>query len=183
MALNFPPNKNTGDTHTENGITFTWNGTVWKRANSGNGGASSGIPSGGIIIWSGASNLIGSSSSGGTGPGWVLCDGNNSTPDLRERFIVGAGGDNSTVSGTSGYNVNATGGENSVTLSVSQIPSHNHSYSRPVDINNDDYRGVPIGSGGDIGSSFTTVNTGNTGGGQAHENRPPFYALCYIMKS
>ena len=70
-----------------------------------------------------------------------------------------------------------------MTLSVSQIPAHNHSYSRPVDINNDDYRGVPIGNNGDIGSSFTTVNTGNTGGGQAHENRPPFYALCYIMKS
>ena len=174
MALNFPSSKNNGDTHTENGITFTWNGTVWKRANSGNS-AGGGIPSGGIIIWSGASNAIPT--------GWYLCDGNNGTPDLRERFIVGAGGDNSTVSGTSGYNVNATGGENSVTLSVSQIPSHNHSYSRPVDINNDDYRGVPIGSGGDIGSSFTTVNTGNTGGGQAHENRPPFYALCYIMKS
>ena len=173
MALNFPPNKNTGDTHTENGITFTWNGTVWKRSNSGN--ASSSVPSGGIIIWSGASNAIPT--------GWYLCDGNNSTPDLRERFIVGAGGDNSTVSGTSGYNVNATGGENSVTLSVSQIPAHNHSYSRPVDINNDDYRGIPIGSGGDIGGSFTTVNTSNTGGGQAHENRPPFYALCYIMKS
>ena len=31
MALNFPSNKNTGDTHIENGITFTWNGTVWKR--------------------------------------------------------------------------------------------------------------------------------------------------------
>ena len=31
MALNFPSSKNTGDTHTENGITFTWNGTVWKR--------------------------------------------------------------------------------------------------------------------------------------------------------
>ena len=31
MALNFPHNKNTGDTHIENGITFTWDGTVWKR--------------------------------------------------------------------------------------------------------------------------------------------------------
>ena len=163
---------------------------------SGGGGE----PIGTIIMWAGSSSYFPT--------GYLLCDGSAlsrseysllfaaigtihgapnendfNLPDLRERFIVGAGGDNSTVSGTSGYNVNATGGENTVTLTINQMPAHNHSYSRPVDINNDDYRGVPIGSGGDIGSSFTTVNTGNKGGGQAHENRPPFYALCYIMKS
>ena len=41
-----------------------------------------GVPVGGIIMWSGATNNIPS--------GWVLCDGNNSTPNLQDRFIVGA---------------------------------------------------------------------------------------------
>src|SRR3990172_3920103 len=54
----------------------------------------SGIPSGGIILWSGPADQIPS--------GWALCDGANGTPDLRDRFVVGAGG---------GYEIGATGGE------------------------------------------------------------------------
>ena len=58
---------------------------------------------------------------GSTAPsGWAICNGQNGTPDLRDRFIVGAG---------SAYSVNNTGGANSVTLTESQIPSHNHSFS------------------------------------------------------
>ena len=52
--------------------------------------------------------------------GWAICNGQNGTPDLRDRFIVGAG---------SAYAINNTGGANSVTLTESQIPSHNHSFS------------------------------------------------------
>ena len=70
------------------------------------------VPSGGIIMWSGSVASIPS--------GWFLCDGTNSTPDLRDRFVVGAG---------SSYAVGATGGADSVTLSTSQIPSHSHSFS------------------------------------------------------
>jgi hypothetical protein len=66
-----------------------------------------GFPSGGIIIWSGASTAIPS--------GWYLCDGANGTPDLRDRFIVGAG---------STYAVGATGGSANATL-----PSHTHTGS------------------------------------------------------
>ena len=54
---------------------------------------SGGIPIGGIIIWSGAQNAIPQY--------WQLCDGTNGTPDLRDRFIVGAGNN---------YTVGATGG-------------------------------------------------------------------------
>jgi hypothetical protein len=68
-----------------------------------------GIPSGVIMLWSGASNAIPS--------GFVICDGNNSTPDLRDKFLVGAG---------NSYSVNATGGANTVTLSTSEIPAHSH---------------------------------------------------------
>ncbi|MHA2201507.1 MAG: tail fiber domain-containing protein [Candidatus Thorarchaeota archaeon] len=82
------------------------------------------FPIGSIIIWYGAVANIPS--------GWSLCNGATvgsvTTPDLRERFVVGAGGDNSTVTG-SGYSVNDTGGLNEVTLTTSQMPSHNHSAS------------------------------------------------------
>lgn len=115
-------------------------------------------PVGGIIMWSGAIANI---------PwGWALCNGANDTPDLRDRFVVGAG---------SSYAVGATGGEASVTLTVDQIPSHTHPIS---DIQ---------GTGGLLGGSGTTYGfypgtTSATGGGEAHENRPPFYALAYIMR-
>jgi len=74
--------------------------------------ATGGIPSGGIIMWSGAVSAIPA--------GWVLCNGSNSSPDLRNRFVVGAG---------SSYAVNATGGTDSVSLSTANIPAHSHSFS------------------------------------------------------
>lgn len=56
----------------------------------------------------------------GMGPipsGWLLADGTNGTPDLRGRFLVGEG---------AGYTAGQTGGANSVSLTVSQMPSHSH---------------------------------------------------------
>ena len=118
-----------------------------------------------IMMWYGSVASIPS--------GWVLCDGNNSTPDLRNRFVVGAG--------TGGnYSPGDTGGANSVTLTVAQIPAHTHTYERTdVGINVND-RPWPA-SNNDC--DMTTQNTGSRGGGQAHENRPPYHALCYIMKT
>ena len=72
----------------------------------------SSIPSGIIVMWSGASDAIPS--------GWYLCDRQNGTPDLRNRFIVGAG---------SSYEVGNTGGSDSVTLTTEQMPSHTHGFS------------------------------------------------------
>ena len=66
--------------------------------------------SGMIILWSGAANAIPS--------GWYLCNGSNGTPDLRGRFVVGY------HDGNGDYDVNDTGGAETVTLSTSQIPSH-----------------------------------------------------------
>ena len=155
------------------------------------------IPSGGIIIWSGLLTAIPT--------GWSLCDGSNGTPDLRNRFVVGAGDQ---------YDRNDIGGADSLTLTEAQIPSHthtidssgnhNHSITDPghahtgiVGTGIDDSQlgtgsnSVPKGIG-DVGTSTTgiTVNSGgehthpinNTGGGQAHENRPPYFALAFIMK-
>ena len=70
------------------------------------------VPLGGIIMWSGLVANIPNN--------WQLCDGTNGTPDLRSRFIVGAG---------STYAPGATGGADSVTLTTAQIPAHNHTGS------------------------------------------------------
>ena len=70
------------------------------------------VPPGAIIMWSGSINDI--------PVGWALCDGSNGTPDLRDRFIVGAGG---------AYNPGNTGGAESVTLTVAQMPQHSHGAS------------------------------------------------------
>ena len=120
--------------------------------------------SGMILIWSGAANAIPS--------GWVLCNGSNSTPDLRGKFVVGYHDSNGD------YDVNDTGGVESVTLTVNQIPSHTHNLL------------FGIGSFGGSSGAQTPRDSGttsgriqNTGGGQSHENRPPYYALCYIMKT
>src|SRR5699024_9581876 len=71
------------------------------------------LPAGMIMMWSG-------STTSSIPAGWALCNGSNGTPDLRDRFIVGAGGD---------YGAGNTGGANSVTLTTAQIPAHNHSAS------------------------------------------------------
>lgn len=71
------------------------------------------IPSGVIVMWSGAVSAIPS--------GWVICDGNNSTPNLTGRFIVHADAD---AAGT--YAPGDTGGSNSTTLAETNLPAHTH---------------------------------------------------------
>lgn len=112
-----------------------------------------------IVMWSGAANAIPT--------GWALCDGTNGTPDLRGRFVVGAG---------DAYTVGDTGGEAAVTLTTSQIPAHTHS----INLYEDDTRGAGV-AGGYYNSWSSVGKTMSAGGGQSHENRPPYYALCYIM--
>ena len=131
-----------------------------------------GIPSGGIIIWSGASNLIGSTASGGTGTGWVICDGQNSTPDLRDRFVVGAG---------STYSVADTGGANSVTDTVTISGSGTTGGHNPETSSSDLRRLDPVSSQADRQHthdfSFSASDTVTI------DTRSPYYALCYIMKT
>lgn len=67
------------------------------------------IPSGVIVAWSGSSTNIPA--------GWALCDGNNNTPDLSGRFILGYG---------RGYQVGNKAGQESVTLNANTLPSHTH---------------------------------------------------------
>ena len=147
-------------------------GIVTATAFHGSGASLTGIvavPSGCILIWSGAANAIPT--------GFVLCNGSSGTPDLRGKFVVGY------HDGNGDYDVGDTGGAESVTLTVNQIPSHKHTTN--IDgqhvIPGGGGSSYPYGGAGTYASRLFSMD--NTGGGQSHENRPPFYALCYIMKT
>jgi microcystin-dependent protein len=120
-----------------------------------------GIGRGMILMWSGSINEI--------PPGWALCDGDNNTPDLRDSFIVGAG---------NSYDVNDVGGEALHTLTIAEMPSHSHTSALisggPHAADGHDYDDKKV--------QKSPGSSGSAGSGQAHENRPPYYALAYIMR-
>lgn len=193
-------NLSPGNLTVDGNITST--GTVSSSSLSVTGFASNAlVPTGSIVMWSGSIATIPS--------GWALCDGTNNTPDLRERFIVGAGStDNGAVIGTTAYAPGNVGGLNSVTLTAAQsgLVSHNHLITDPghlhtiaagrdfaVFINNEANAGS--GSSGnevsgsvhpsntDAAMSDITINNVPAANAlQAHENRPPYFALAFIMK-
>jgi hypothetical protein len=74
------------------------------------------VPIGGIIMWSGTVAEAEALTN------WKICDGQNGTPDLRDKFVLGVG---STVAASTA-NVDDTGGDNSISLSEGQMPAHNH---------------------------------------------------------
>jgi hypothetical protein len=133
-----------------------------------------------IMIWSGSSASIPS--------GWLLCDGTNSTPDLRNRFVVGA---------TSTYAVGATGGSaDAIVVSHTHTatvtdPGHTHSLSPSIQTASGVDGNVGKVSGGTTVSNITistattgiTVANSTTGSSGTNANLPPYYALCYIMKA
>lgn len=138
------------------------------------GGVTDAVPSGTIVMFHGSTIPT----------GWAICNGQNGTPDLRDRFIVGAG---------KSYNPGATGGSDTVTLTTSQMPSHNHSDAASSISLNNGYGSAGYGSSwcvsiGNYKSAGTLmsvpgkVNIGSSGSGEPHENRPPYYALYFIMK-
>lgn len=124
------------------------------------------FPSGGIIMWSGTAENIPS--------GWYLCNGENGTPNLQDRFIVGAG---------SSYAPGNTGGEERHTLSWNEMPAHSHTLNfRTANDKSATWNFVRRGYD-TISDVWGNLTTDNAGAGWAHENRPPYYALCFIMKA
>jgi hypothetical protein len=136
------------------------------------------VPSGVILMWSGSIITIPS--------GWVICNGTNGTPDLRDRFVVGAG---STYSvGVTGGSANAVVVSHTHTATVSD-PGHAHS----VNGSNSSAGSVPgnfealhqsnaeprFTNSATTGISVTNATTGVSG---TNANLPPYYALAYIMK-
>ena len=144
-----------------------------------------GVPAGAILLWSGSIASIPA--------GFALCDGTSGTPDLRDRFIVGAG---------STYAVDATGGSadsivvshthTATSTSVVTDPGHNHTFVIRNTIANGN--SAYTATGGQVGTgTVTTETTGitvatsttnaNAGTSGTNANQPPYYALCYIMKT
>ena len=168
------------------------------------------IPKGTILPWYGKSSDI--------PEGFALCDGTKGTPDLRNRFLVGAG---------SNYALGDTGGEDQVTLTGTQIGNHYHYWGSYYKKNQKPFGlktirfssaslfgtssvNAPFPSGNKTISAFSTNSVSSSGDSksliisssdfasekmsyitslavgtaaqEAHENRPPYYALYYIMK-
>lgn len=125
-------------------------------------------PTGLISMWSGT-----------TPPeGWALCDGGGTParPDLRGRFIVGY------HPGDADYNLGNTGGSKTHQLTPSELPAHQHGVSLWRNDSAGGNQGNTAYLGNDNGAVTTGLQTGSTGGGVPHENRPPYYTLAYIIK-
>ena len=161
-----------------------------------------GVPSGAILLWSGSVASIPS--------GWVLCNGANGTPNLQDRFIVGAG---------SAYAVNATGGSSdaivvehthALTGTTASAGAHQHFNVFNAEAGNEgslsssttivrrgsfgsdyNYDFASTGSAANIGLTSSagahthtlTGTTASAGSSGINQNLPPYYALAYIMKS
>jgi len=140
------------------------------------------IPAGLISMWSGSIGSIPS--------GWYLCDGSNGTPNLTDRFVIGAG---------STYAVNGTGGASTATLITANLPAHTHT-ATVTDPGHFHTYSLTVGTSGQGGggaiaiNNFTTtatstattgisVSNASTGSGTSFSILPPYYALAFIQKS
>jgi hypothetical protein len=149
------------------------------------------IPTGGIIIWSGAANAIPS--------GWLLCNGSSGTPDLRNRFVVGAGStyavgatggsadaivvshthtgttSNKSLVGNFGQTSRLSGGLEGFTSGI--VSGTSSTMKNAVEA---DGTGNIVEINASHDHTFTTASSGSSG---TNANLPPYYALCYIMKA
>ena len=152
------------------------------------------IPHGIICMWHGALASV--------PPGWHICDGTNGTPDLRDKFVLGAGNT---------YNPADTGGATSATLTEANIPQHDHgsagSHTHDTIANHthEVYRSETAEAGTSryiLAAGTSNAYTSSWAGGHTHSNTgtahthnnygqaiptavatlPPYYALAYIMK-
>lgn len=141
---------------------------------------SEGVPQGVIVMWSGAIVDIPS--------GWYLCDGTNGTPDLTDKFIIGAGG----TLAVDATGANAIADVEAKSIAVANLPSHRHTIGSSVrHWGHVDSITIPVAAGTDYngaqgdgqdGLHDHGGNTGYVGSGTALDVSPPYYALAFIMK-
>lgn len=151
------------------------------------------VPSGFIGMWSGTIATIPT--------GWYLCNGSNGTPDLRDKFIVGASSDETSIAKTNitGALTQTGGSKDAIVVSHSHTatssvsdPGHSHSISPSYMIsNNEGAGGRTDGSQAGARSSTSSASTGisvstsisTTGSSGTNANLPPYFALAFIMKA
>lgn len=125
-----------------------------------------GVPSGAIIMWSGSIATIPS--------GWLLCNGTSGTPDLRNRFIIGAYADSAGVASTTITGSNTqTGGSKDATL-VSHTHTASSSVTDPGHRHGEQYNNNYSGNQGyvssfGLGSSISGINPSNSGSATANQ--------------
>lgn len=146
------------------------------------------MPRGAVVMWTGTADTIPN--------GWRLCDGTNGTPDLRNRFIIGASNqhpvDQNGGNETHSHQITVNGHR----LTTAQIPAHSHRNTKSV------MHTQPTSPWGYVFSydvkyaslhraNNSVVPTDSIGGNQPHSHTatsnavphlPPFYALCFIKK-
>jgi hypothetical protein len=137
-------------------------------------------------------------------PGWLLCDGTGGTPDLLDRFAVGAGGsyDVGDIGGANTKSTDGAGGHSHTitvdnhTLTTAQMPVHNHTLTGQLLSGSGDTEG---GSGRYSGGGTDSTSIQNAGGGEAHNHgassstepnhshdvdvRPPYFALAPFIRA
>jgi len=148
------------------------------------------IPSGVIVMWSGSIATIPS--------GWYLCNGANGTPDLRNRFIIGAHSDTTGVAYTTvtGSNTQTGGSKDAIVVSHTHTatvtdPGHTHSLSPSIQTASGVDGNIGKVSGGSTVSNITissattgiTVSNSTEGSSGTNANLVPYYALAYIQKA
>lgn len=126
-------------------------------------------PLGAIVVWSGTAEDV--------PEGWSICNGENGTLDLRDKFVLGAG---------TAHDVGETGGSEEVTLTVAQMPEHTHDVF-------EHYSYTVANSRTGFVSGAIAINKENTllqpnalktsGSSQPHPNMPPYYTALYIQKT
>lgn len=131
-----------------------------------NGAVDGVVPVGGIIMWSGTISTIPLN--------WRLCNGQNGTPDLRDRFIVGASQDEGGIAKTNiTTDLTISGGSKDAI-----VVSHTHGYDKPTYLGTAETP-APAGAVSRATDSATTDSAGESG---VNKNLPPYYALAFIMR-
>lgn len=142
-----------------------------------------------IMMWSGSIATIPS--------GWVLCNGSNNTPDLRNRFVIGAHSDSAGVaySTVTGSNTQTGGSKDAIVVSHTHTasvtdPGHSHTIEAFRDnqtngANNRSTASTSVDGTQTTNSVVTNITVGisTTGSSGTNANLPPYYALAFIMKT